>query len=154
MEIDYAVEDRLDADAFIDVLQRSGLAARRPIGDRQRIATMLRNAPLIVAARNGGGALVGVSRALTDFSYCCYLADLAVDRAWQGRGIGRELIRRTHAAAGGEAVTLLLLSAPAAMTYYPKAGLARLENCFGIVGERHGGAAPGGVAAASEPGRR
>jgi predicted N-acetyltransferase YhbS len=143
MAIVYAVEDGLDANAFIDVLERSGLAARRPVADRGRIAAMLRNAPLIVAARTGDGSLVGVSRALTDFSYCCYLADLAVDRSWQGRGIGRELIRRTHAAAGGETVTLLLLSAPAAMTYYPKAGLAQLGNCFGIL--RQGDAAAGSV---------
>ena len=63
---------------------------------------------------------------------------LAVDEAYQGLGIGRELLSRSHEAAGGKAdVTLLLLAAPAAASYYPKAGLTKLENCYGI---RRGGA--------------
>ena len=51
---------------------------------------MLAHAGVIVTARTAGGLLVGVSRAVTDFSYCTYLSDLAVDVAYQGRGIGRE----------------------------------------------------------------
>ena len=58
---------------------------------------------------------------------------LAVDAAYQGRGIGRELLNRSHEAAGGKAdVTLLLLAAPAAASHDPKAGLTKLENCRGI----------------------
>jgi len=55
---------------------------------------MLQHADVVVTARVEG-RLVGVSRAITDFSYCTYLSDLAVDEAFQRRGIGRELIRRT-----------------------------------------------------------
>ena len=69
-----------------------------------------------------GGLLVGISRAITDFHYCTYLSDLAVDEDWQRRGIGRELIKRTHEAAGVH-TTLILLSAPKAQTYYPHVGL-------------------------------
>lgn len=130
--VTYTVEKDLSAAEFVDVLKRSGLAERRPVNDARRIASMLRHANLVVCARDREGTLIGVSRALTDFAFCCYLSDLAVDRAWQGRGVGRELMHRTHQAAGGTAeVTLLLLSAPGAMTYYPQAGLNRLENCFG-----------------------
>ncbi|WP_415554541.1 GNAT family N-acetyltransferase [Gluconobacter potus] len=32
---------------------------------------------------------MGISCAITDYSYWCYLSDLAVDRAYQGSGIGR-----------------------------------------------------------------
>jgi transcription termination factor NusA len=39
---------------------------------------MLAHADIILTAR-AGLLLVGVARALTDFSYCTYLADLAVD---------------------------------------------------------------------------
>ena len=73
--------------------------------------------------------MVGVSRSLTDYSYCCYLSDLAVDRAFQGKGIGRELIRRTQAVIGEE-VSLILLSAPGAMSYYPAIGFQPAENAF------------------------
>ena len=129
-QIRYATEDNLDPEAFIDVLRRSGLDARRPVGDHDRIRRMVENADLIVTARDGAGKLVGVARSVTDFSYCCYLSDLAVDRAWQHRGIGRELIRRTHDAAGAAECTLILISAPAALAYYPKIGMSHADNAF------------------------
>ncbi|UKJ72977.1 GNAT family N-acetyltransferase [Azospirillum brasilense] len=125
----YAVEPDLTADAFIDVLHRSGLAERRPVADRPRVEAMLRNTGLIVTARDADGALVGVARSVTDFAFCCYLSDLAVDRAFQGRGIGKELMRRTRAAVG-EGVTCLLLSAPKAVTFYEAAGMERHAQAF------------------------
>ena len=82
MTVDYQLEPALSADEFIDVLQRSTLAERRPVEDRERIELMLRNADVIVTAR-AGKLLVGVSRAITDFSYCTYLSDLAVDVEFQ-----------------------------------------------------------------------
>ncbi len=133
MEISYSIEEGLTVDEFIDVLKRSGLAARRPVDEPARIKAMLANANLMVSARDETGRLVGVARSLTDFAYCCYLSDLAVDAACQGQGIGRELMRRTHQAAGGpKDVTMVLLAAPDSMDYYPKAGLVRLDNCFGV----------------------
>ncbi|CBS90466.1 GNAT family N-acetyltransferase [Azospirillum lipoferum] len=128
MRIDYAVEPELSADAFIDVLERSGLAERRPVGDRPRVEAMLRNAGLIVTAR-ADGRLVGVARSITDFVYCCYLSDLAVDRALQGRGIGKELMRRTRDAMG-PGTMCLLLSAPKAVSFYEQAGLTRHGQAF------------------------
>ena len=91
---------------------------------------MLRHADIIVTARVER-LLVGVSRAITDFSYCTYLSDLAVDEAFQRRGIGRELIRRTHEAAGLN-TSLILLSAPKAQTYYPHIGMQRHDSCWYI----------------------
>jgi len=124
----YAVEADLGAEEFVDVLVRSTLSERRPVGDRERIARMLRNASLVLTAR-AEGLLVGVSRAITDYSYCTYLSDLAVDVAYQRQGIGRELIRRTHEAAGLE-TSLVLLSAPNAETYYPHVGMLQHKSCW------------------------
>jgi len=70
-----------------------------------------------------------VSRAITDFAYCTYLSDLAVDVEYQRLGIGQELIRRTHEAAG-LGTTLILLSAPKAASYYPHIGMTRHESCW------------------------
>ena len=78
-----------------------------------------------------GGLLVGASRAITDFSYCTYLSDLAVDGQFQRQGIGRELIHRTHEAAGFK-TTLILLSAPAARSYYPHIGMQPHDSCWVI----------------------
>ena len=128
MYVTYQLEPHLAPDEFVDVLARSTLAERRPVAEAATIAGMLRNADVIVTARIDG-RLVGVSRAISDFSYCTYLSDLAVDEAVQRRGIGRELIRRTHAAAGLH-TTLILLSAPKAQSYYPHVGLTRHDSCW------------------------
>ncbi|HYE52581.1 MAG TPA: GNAT family N-acetyltransferase [Azospirillaceae bacterium] len=131
--IELALEPGLSSEEFVDVLERSGLAERRPVGDPTRIVAMLRHANLIVTARDGG-RLIGVARSVTDFAFCCYCSDLAVDRAYQGRGIGRALMVRTRDEAGraanGAPVRCLLLSAPKAMSYYPHVGLKPLDNAF------------------------
>lgn len=124
----YTTEPDLTAGEFIDVLHRSGLAERRPVADHARVEAMLRNADLIITAREDG-ALVGVARSITDFVYCCYLSDLAVDRAHQGRGIGRELMRKTRAAVG-RGTACLLLSAPKAVSFYEQSGLKRHDQAF------------------------
>lgn len=124
----YALEPELSVAEFTDLLVRSTLAERRPVDDPVRIGRMLANADLVVTARHDG-LLVGVSRALTDGGYCTYLSDLAVDAAFQGQGIGRELIRLTHEAAGDE-TTLILLAAPKARTYYPHIGMRHHDACW------------------------
>jgi ribosomal protein S18 acetylase RimI-like enzyme len=127
----YILEPDLSSAEYIDLLIRSTLAERRPVAEPDTIAGMLANADLLLTARAIDGQLIGVSRAITDFSYCTYLADLAVDVAFQRRGIGRELIVRTHLAAGVQ-TSLILLSAPQAQTYYPHAGMRRHDSCWVI----------------------
>ncbi|MEP7044352.1 MAG: GNAT family N-acetyltransferase [Dokdonella sp.] len=102
-----------------ELYRASTLAERRPVDDDARFAAMLANANLIATAWDGDW-LVGISRALSDFSYVTYLSDLAVRVSHQRRGIGQELIRRTRSAA--PEATLILLAAPAAERYYPHVG--------------------------------
>jgi GNAT superfamily N-acetyltransferase len=130
MPITFALEPDLSAQEFRDILIASTLAERRPANDLERLERMLRNADIIATARDGG-RLVGIARAVTDFAYCCYLSDLAVDAAYQRRGIGKRLIAETHARAG-EGATLILVAAPAAETYYPRIGLQKLRSCWAI----------------------
>jgi len=131
MTVNYNIENDLPPKQFIDVLLRSGLAPRRTVDQPERIATMVENANLVVTARNSDGLLIGVSRCLTDYAYVCYCSDLAVDRKWQGQGIGRELIRRSRAAAG-DGATFLLLAAPGVEEYYLKSGFEKIETCYAI----------------------
>lgn len=126
--IDYQLEPELSAEEFIDVLVRSTLGERRPVDDRERIESMLKNADLIVTARSNGW-LVGVSRAITDFAFCTYLSDLAVDESCQKQGIGRKLIERTHEAAG-LMTRLILIAAPKARSYYPYIGMVPHDSCW------------------------
>ncbi|NOS90930.1 MAG: GNAT family N-acetyltransferase [Cyclobacteriaceae bacterium] len=131
MNIHYDTNRNISADEFIDVLKRSTLAERRPVESRERIEKMLQHGNILVTAWDGD-LLVGVSRALSDFSFCCYLSDLAVDEKYQHQGIGKELIRLTHQVAGEDDSTLLLLAAPRAVGYYPKIGMEQFPECFVI----------------------
>ena len=121
-------EPNLAADEFVDVLRRSTLAERRPVNDSETIGRMIANADVIITARLDG-RLIGVARAITDFSYCTYLSDLAVDAQFQKMGIGRQLIDRVHQAAGLE-TTLILLAAPEAASYYPHIGMTPHQSCW------------------------
>ena len=129
MPAQYTLEPGLTPAEFTDILRRSTLAERRPVDDPATIAGMLEHADLILTARQADGTLIGVSRAITDYSYCTYLSDLAVDTQHQRQGIGRELIRRTHEAAGLH-TTLILLAAPAAQGYYPHVGMQPHDSCW------------------------
>lgn len=126
--IDYRLEPALPALEFIDLLKRSTLAERRPIHETVTMEGMLRHASIIATARHEG-KLVGVSRAISDFHYCTYLSDLAVDEAYQQQGIGKELVRQTHEAAGLH-TTLILLAAPKAREYYPRIGMRGHDSCW------------------------
>lgn len=136
MKLTFHTETAISPDEFVDLLRRSTLAERRPVDEPETIRAMLANANLIVTVRSGE-LLVGVSRAITDFAYCTYLSDLAVDVEFQKRGIGKELIRRTHEAAGFN-TTLILLAAPKAVDYYPHIGMTKHESCW-IVPRQNGG---------------
>lgn len=128
MSITYHLGEKLTPAEFVDVLERSGLAERRPVGEPARVAKMLEHANLMITARDGT-KLIGVARSLTDFAFCCYLSDLAVDKAYQKQGIGKELIEKTREAVGPDSM-VLLLSAPAAMSYYPHVGMPKVDNAF------------------------
>ncbi len=122
-------EGRLAVEEFIAVVRSSDL--NRPVEDAARMAAMLANSNLVLTARSTAATrqLVGVARSLTDFVYCCYLSDLCVDAAWQGRGIGRALVAETKRILG-PGTMLLLLSAPKPMTYYPRIGMEPVRNGF------------------------
>lgn len=125
--IKYAIENNITWQEFRDVLVRSTLGERRPVDDHERLNKMLKHANLIITARDQH-RIVGIARALTDFSFCTYLSDLAVDIAYQKKGIGKELIRRIKNETS--MATLILLAAPKAVDYYPHIGMDKHDACY------------------------
>jgi GNAT superfamily N-acetyltransferase len=123
----YSVESNVTAEEFHQLLLASTLAERRP-SDLARLNRMLRGANLIVTARIDG-LLVGIARSVTDWSFCCYLSDLAVSKDVQGQGIGRGLIEHTRKICGPE-VSVILSAAPGAITFYESIGMPRLPDAF------------------------
>jgi len=123
----YGIESDLNPREFKDILVRSTLAERRPVDDFDRIKQMCKNANLIIVARKGR-MLIGIARSVTDFGYCTYLSDLAVDKDYQNQGVGKKLIEETKKAA--PKAKIILLSAPAAVDFYPKIGMKKHNYCF------------------------
>ncbi|MEK3990583.1 GNAT family N-acetyltransferase [Robertmurraya sp. FSL R5-0851] len=109
-----------------DVFRKSGI--RRPVEDLPRLQEMLEQADITMTAWDGM-RLVGIARAITDFSYCCYLSDLAVDKDYQNQGIGKELVKRVQERLGEE-ISVILLASPIAMDYYPKIGFQKIQNGY------------------------
>lgn len=125
--IEYKLTPDLDTDLALDLYVASTLGERRPVDDRPRFEAMLRNANLTITAWDGD-LLVGISRSVTDWVWLTYLADLAVRVSHQRQGIGKELMRRTQAAA--PQARLLLLAAPGAADYYGHVGFRHMPRAW------------------------
>ncbi|CAH0344571.1 GNAT family N-acetyltransferase [Bacillus sp. CECT 9360] len=132
MNISYKTTTEIGSEDLSRVFKASGI--RRPSDDLPRLQRMIDNADIIISAWDDG-KLIGVARAITDYSYCCYLSDLAVDREYHNKGIGKELLRLLLEQLGEE-VTLLLLASPVAMEYYPHIGFEKVDNGFKITSKR------------------
>ncbi|TIV51767.1 MAG: GNAT family N-acetyltransferase [Mesorhizobium sp.] len=127
----YASEPRLDVAEFRRVLVESGLGETRPIDDEARLKTMLGNANLVLTARLdiGGKPLVGVARGVTDFSWVCYISELAVSASAQGLGIGKGLMDEAQRQLG-PSVAISLISMPDAVGFYERIGMTRMSDAF------------------------
>ncbi|CAM4147055.1 GNAT family N-acetyltransferase [Lederbergia lenta] len=124
--ITYKVNKAINAEDLAKVFKASGI--KRPADDLPRLQKMIDNSNIILTAWYGE-EIIGIARALTDYSYCCYLSDLAIDKKYQHQGIGKELVHLLQEHLGDE-VALLLLSSPTAMEYYPHIGFNKIENGF------------------------
>lgn len=125
--ISYEVEKNLSLEEFIDVLQDSGLGKRRPMDNPSHLARMIAGSNLIVTAREEG-RLVGLLRGLSDYCYRCFIADLAVAKAYQRKGIGRDILQFTRDLA--PEARLILFAAEDAEAFYQKMGFKTHERCY------------------------
>lgn len=126
--IEYKLDVPISAKEVADVFKSSGI--KRPIDQLERIERMIKNSDINLTAWDGQ-QLVGIARAITDYSYCCYLSDLAIHKDYQNKGIGKELVQRIQEILGDE-VALILLASAVAMDYYPHIGFEKSENAFRI----------------------
>jgi predicted N-acetyltransferase YhbS len=128
MQIRYEVDTALTEEEFVDLLRQSTLAERRPVDDPGCIRAMLKHANLLCTAWDDR-KLVGVARSVTDYEFCCYLSDLAIDECYQKKGIGRELVRLTQSKLGPGA-KIILLAAPKAEGYYGRIGFDAHQSAW------------------------
>lgn len=144
-QVTYQINTPITPYQFIDVLKKCSLGERRPIDSPFIIKAMLDNADLLVTAwvdkdhdkshieavsdTNSDKQLIGIARCITDFSYCCYLSDIAVDEAYQHQGIGKLMIKKIEQQLPPNC-KIILLSAPQASEYYPKIGFIKHESAW------------------------
>ena len=128
MNIEYKITTKITPKEFINILDNSTLGLRRPIDDIETIKGMIDNADIIITAMLDD-KIIGVARAVTDFHYCCYLSDLAVDTQYQNQGIGKELINKIQEQLNSKC-KIILLSAPDAVEYYPKIGFIQHNSAW------------------------
>ncbi|MCQ4088421.1 GNAT family N-acetyltransferase [Saccharibacillus sp. JS10] len=124
--ITYSEDKRLNATDVAKVFEKSGI--KRPHEDIDRVQRMIDNSDIMISAWDGN-KMIGIARALTDYSYSCYLSDLAVDRDYQNQGIGKQLVNRLQDLLGDE-TSLVLISSPAAIEFYPLIGFEKTDKAY------------------------
>jgi ribosomal protein S18 acetylase RimI-like enzyme len=129
VSLEYKIDDCCNVEEVEQVFINSGI--RRPVGDHDRIQKMIEHADEIITVRDGH-KLIGFLRALTDYSYSCYISDIAVDKDYQGLGIGKELIRILREKLGDEEIQYILTSAPKSVGFYEKIGFEKADKAFVI----------------------
>ena len=122
--------ERLTAEEYIDFLKRTDLGSQYPRERfRERIARLLENASVSLAARNEEGRLIGVLLGLTDFAYWLYVTDLGVDRRYERQGIGKSLMQQALALSGGKKdIAVYLVANEKAVPFYEKLGMKKAED--------------------------
>ena len=123
-------EERLSSEEYIDFLKRTDLGSQYPKERfEERVARLVNNVLLSLVARNEAGIVVGVLFGLTDYAYWLYVTDLGVDRAYEGQGIGRQLMKTAHEKAGGEKdIAVYLIANENAIPFYEKLGMKKADD--------------------------
>jgi GNAT superfamily N-acetyltransferase len=123
----FQLEYGISLKEFQLILEDSGLSARRPMEDPLLLERMIKGANLLITARLEG-QLVGLLRGISDFCYRSFIADLAVARSFQRKGIGRLLIQIARNQA--PEARLFLFSAEDAAPFYENLGFHLHERCY------------------------
>lgn len=123
-------EERISAEEYIHFLRRTDLGSQYPKERfEERISKLVNNATISLIARNDSGLIVGVLFGLTDYVYWLYVTDLGVDRDYEGRGIGRQLMKTAHGMAGGEKdIAVYLIANENAVPFYEKLGMKKADD--------------------------
>ena len=128
MQITYKVNPKISSQEFIDLLKKTSLGERRPLDNPKIIEDMLAHADILITA-NLNDKIIAIARSVTDFSFCCYLSDLAVDESYQKMKIGQTLIDKTIEQLQ-PSCKLILLAAPLAVDYYGKIGFEKHPSAW------------------------
>jgi ribosomal protein S18 acetylase RimI-like enzyme len=94
------------------------------------LKTAMRNSMYKCFAFNGT-QLVGVGRALADGVDCSYLCDIAVHPDFQGKGIGKSIVKKLLELSEGHK-KIILYANPGKEAFYEKLGFKRMATAMAI----------------------
>ncbi len=123
-------EERITAEEYINFLKRTDLGSQYPKERfEERISKLVNNVTISLIARNENDLIVGVLFGLTDYVYWLYVTDLGVDRNYERRGIGKQLMETAHDIAGGEKdIAVYLIANENAVPFYEKLGMKKADD--------------------------
>ncbi|MFZ1705860.1 MAG: GNAT family N-acetyltransferase [Saprospiraceae bacterium] len=128
LNITYKIDVRPDIEQLVDLFNCSDYFPIKDKTDLTRIEKMFKNSNIVITVWENR-KLIGLSRAISDFSYCCYLSDLCVRDEYKKNGIGKELVMLTKQTAGDEC-KLILQSSPNAKGFYKNIGMENIDSAF------------------------
>ncbi|AZB16979.1 GNAT family N-acetyltransferase [Chryseobacterium indologenes] len=124
----FKINEKIEIKTIKDLFFMSDYLPISNMNDDLRLQKMFDNANLVVSAWSEN-KLVGIARSLCDFSYCCYLSDICVNKEFRHLNIGKRLIEITREHAGKEC-KIILHSSEDALNFYDKIGMKRISEAF------------------------
>jgi len=117
--------------AVVDLDELSNLYRIAPLGDKPpAVLSVTFGNSMFTCFVYRDGALVGAGRALADGLDCSYIADVAVHPDHQGRGLGREIIRRLVDLSASHK-KIILYANPGTEGFYDALGFLRMNTAMG-----------------------
>ena len=119
-------------DSAVDWGELSELYRKAPLGEKspEDLETVFSNSRFKCFVYAGEG-LIGVGRALADGLDCSYIADVAVHPEFQGRGLGKAIIRKLVAFSKGHK-KIILYANPGTEGFYQTLGFHRMNTAMAI----------------------
>lgn len=116
----------------MDWQELEALYRAAPLGNKNAadLETVFTNSRFCCLAREQN-RLIGAGRALADGADCSYLCDVAVLPAYQGTGLGKEIVTQLVALSKGHK-KIILYSVPGKEPFYRRFGFRRMLTAMAI----------------------
>lgn len=128
MAISTRINEPIKLNQFLNLYRQANFVQDKWQDDPKRLQTMLDHTQLMVSLWDGT-KLIGVARCLTDFEDSCYLSEIVIHPDYRGQHLGEQLIKTIRLYLG-DRVSLILRADHAAIGFYKRIGLPRVDDLY------------------------